>query len=124
MTDTALWGALFGMLVPFLVALVDQPEWSSQKRQIAALGVSVVAGMGTVLGSGDFDPTNWVATITAVVAASQASYTLLWKPTGTARKVQRATALNGPWGSPRGSSRDRQGRKRVPNSRKRREDAA
>lgn len=90
-SDTASWGVLVGALMPFLIAVVQQPAWSTRQRQVVALAASLVAGVGTVLASGTFDPQNWLVTLAVVVGAAQASYTLLKNP---ALKVEHLTSRN------------------------------
>jgi hypothetical protein len=90
--DTASWGALIGALLPFLIAIVQQPRWSSGFRQIIAVVVSVIAGVGTVLVSGNFDVQNWLVTLVAVIGAAQAAYALVWRPTNVAPTIEAKTA--------------------------------
>lgn len=89
--DTASWAALIGAVLPLLIAVIQQPRWSSQVRQIVSIVISVIAGLGTVLASGNFDVQNLLVTIVALIGAAQASYALIFKPTGAAQKIEKAT---------------------------------
>lgn len=90
--DVASWGALIGVVLPLLIAVLNQPRWTPQQRQLLAVGVSTVAGVGTVIASGNFDLQNWLVTIAAVIGAAQAAYAVLWKPTNIAPTIETKTS--------------------------------
>jgi hypothetical protein len=92
--DTASWAALIGAVLPILIAIVQQPRWSSQVRQVIAVGVAALGGVGTVLASGNFDAQNWLVTLVAVIGAAQASYALIFKPSGVAAKIEEKTSTD------------------------------
>lgn len=96
--EVASWGILIGALLPILIAILNQPQWTDQQKRFIALGVAFVSGTGTVIVSGNFDPGNWVVTIAAVLGASQAAYTVLWKPTKIAPRIEAATSGGGEGG--------------------------
>lgn len=81
--------------MPILIAVVQQSRFSSQMRQIVAIVVAALGGVGTVLASGNFDVQNWLVTLVAVIGAAQASYALIFKPTGAAAVIERKTDVTG-----------------------------
>lgn len=90
--DTAAqWTALVGILIPFVVAFINNQTMSSQTRQLVMIAVAVVVGVGGVIASGNFDLKNWMLTLTTTIGACQAAYTLVWKPTGVANVVEMKT---------------------------------
>lgn len=90
--DTASIAALVGAFLPLLTAVVNNPRWTSQQRQIISALISLVVGVVVVVASGNFDPQNWIVTLVAVVGAAQAAYAFLWKPTKVAPAIETATS--------------------------------
>ncbi|NEA53605.1 hypothetical protein G3I60_05390 [Streptomyces sp. SID13666] len=94
--STVRTGAEIGALLPLLTAVVQRPAWSAPIKRVVAVVVALVAGVIAVLGTGGLAqlthgiPT--MATIMAVLAASQASYDLVWKPAGVAPTIESATS--------------------------------
>ena len=87
------WSALLGAVVPVVVAFVGHSGWTSTQKRLVAVGVSVVIGAGNLLVQGtlgwaDFTWASALADIGLVIGAAQAAYTLVWKPTGAADKVE------------------------------------
>lgn len=88
--DTVSWGLIAGVLVPWLTAVVQRP-WCTKARELVAVAHSVVVGMLTCLANGDLVKAPTVlATVAAVLVASQVSYDKLWRHVGV-RAVERAT---------------------------------
>ncbi|MER6616257.1 hypothetical protein [Streptomyces xantholiticus] len=88
-------GAQVGTVLPLLTAVVQRPAWSASMKKVVAVLAALVAGVGTVAGTGGLEqfshgvPT--MATILAVLAVSQTSYDLLWKPSKVAPMLEAAT---------------------------------
>lgn len=93
--DTASWAALVGAVLPLLIAVVQQSRFSGQMRQVVSIIVAAIAGVGTVLASGNFDAQNWLVTLVAVIGAAQASYALIFKPSGIAPAIESKTEFSG-----------------------------
>jgi SNF family Na+-dependent transporter len=76
-----------GVITPFFVAIVRNPKWTKKQAQILSVVLAAIIGLLNVLAQGYFDRTEWtpaniIMLVVTVVGASQASYALLWKPTG------------------------------------------
>ncbi|WP_404949129.1 hypothetical protein HFP70_35695 [Streptomyces sp. ARC14] len=88
-------GSGVGGLLPLVTAIVQRPHWSVQTKQLVAVVVALVAGVATVVSSGGLAQfeNGWlsIGTIGAVLAASQAAYDLIWKPTSLAPAIESAT---------------------------------
>lgn len=96
MTTPELWAVLVGFLTPLLVAVVKQPRWSKQQKQVISIVVAVVVGVLNLLAQGvlneaSFTPSGALATLVLVLGASQGAYALLWKPTGVSDRIEVAT---------------------------------
>lgn len=94
---SASWALIVGAVTPFLIAVINNPRYSNQLRQVIAVGVSLLVGIMTVIVGGfvldwTLSLPNILFIISAVVGAAQAFYSLVWKPTGTAARVEAATS--------------------------------
>ncbi|AWI32678.1 hypothetical protein [Streptomyces tirandamycinicus] len=89
-------GSAVGTLLPLLTAIVQRPQWSVRAKQIVAVAMALAAGVVTVASVGGLDqfqhglPT--LGTIATVLAASQSTYDLIWKPTRIAPAIESATS--------------------------------
>ncbi|KIF04159.1 hypothetical protein PL81_20330 [Streptomyces sp. RSD-27] len=94
--DSIAAGSAVGSLLPLLTAVVQRPNWSVRAKKIVAVVTALLAGVVTVAyvgGPEQFQhglPT--LATLTAVLAASQAAYDLVWKPTSIAPVIESVTS--------------------------------
>lgn len=84
---------LVGVLTPALIAVINHPVWQSQTKRIIAVVGAAVLGVLTVIGNGlandlDVNLSNTITVVLAVVGASQAAYSILWKPTGAADVIE------------------------------------
>lgn len=92
MEDTLTVASVMGGLAPLAIAVINRPGWSSQRKQLVAIAASVVlavVALAVTGGFADFDPADWLATVTLVIGTSQAAYALIWKPTDTAPAIER-----------------------------------
>lgn len=95
------WGLIVGVLLPPFIAVLQQPQWSDTTRRVVAVVVSAVAGFITCvltkqvdLDNVFADPSALIATIAAVLVASQTAYRNLWGR--LARRVEVATSTGKP----------------------------
>ncbi len=95
MTNAAAWGLILGVVTPYLTALVNQPQWSDQLRRGIALAVSVLVGLVNALVNSqvEFGAESALASVAAVVIASQTAYTGFLKklPSGV-KTIERLTS--------------------------------
>lgn len=100
MTQTEMWAVIIGFVTPLLVAVVNQPQWTRNQKRVLAVGVSVIVGVLNLVAQGAFTEQSltWsgaLASLVLVIGAAQASYALLWKPSGVAETVEAATEYVG-----------------------------
>ncbi|WP_330335700.1 hypothetical protein OHS33_38630 (plasmid) [Streptomyces sp. NBC_00536] len=94
--DSIAAGSAVGSMLPLLTAVVQRPQWSVRAKKIVAVVTALIAGVVTVAyvdGPEQFQhglPT--LATLAAVLAASQSAYDLVWKPTSIAPVIESATS--------------------------------
>jgi uncharacterized membrane-anchored protein len=93
LSDSASWGLILGVVLSLLTAVVQQPNWSPGVRRLVAVAAAVAGGVLTALASGQVGSGQTIIqTVAAVLVAAQASYDLIWKPTGAARAIESATS--------------------------------
>lgn len=95
--DSIATGSAVGALLPVLTAVVQQPKWSAGNKRVVAVFAALVGGVVTVASAGGLEqfqhgPEAALAGVAAVVAASQATYDLIWKPSKIAPAVEAATS--------------------------------
>lgn len=84
---------LVGLLSPLLTAVVQQPHWSNRVRVAIGAAAAVVLGGVTALADGSATHAgSLLATVMAVLVASQTAYHSLWKPAGFAQAIEVATS--------------------------------
>jgi NhaP-type Na+/H+ or K+/H+ antiporter len=92
LADSTTWGLILGTVLPPLTAVVQQPRWTDNQRKIVAVLVAVLAGVLTCLANGALhDGQTVLATVAAVLVASQAAYRGLWKDS-LAAAIERVTS--------------------------------
>lgn len=97
MNQVTAWALILGAITPLLVSVVNQPRWTGLTRQLVMLGIALAVGLVNVIVQGlviDWSLSfgNVLVILASVVGATQAAYTVLWKPTGIAGKVEAATS--------------------------------
>ncbi|MBG7704906.1 hypothetical protein HCJ76_44295 [Streptomyces sp. MC1] len=89
-------GSLTGSLLPPLTAIVQKPKWSANVKRIVAVIAAALGGIITVASTGGLNeftqPITALGGIAAVIAASQTTYDLIWKPSKIAPTVEAATS--------------------------------
>lgn len=93
-------GAQVGVVLPLLTAIVQRPTWSAKWKKVVAVAAALVAGVVAVTADGGWDQFQYghltAATILGVLAASQTSYDLLWKPSKIAPWIEDRTTRKKP----------------------------
>ncbi|MEU1273548.1 hypothetical protein [Streptomyces sp. NPDC005799] len=93
-------GVQVGTVLPLLTAVVQRPAWSAKYKKVVAVVVALVAGVATVAADSGWDQFEHgkltMATILGVLAASQTSYDLVWKPSKLAPIIEALTTKKTP----------------------------
>ncbi|MEU5978445.1 hypothetical protein [Streptomyces sp. NPDC047315] len=88
-------GAQVGALLPLLTAVVQKPAWSAKYKKGVAVVAALIAGVVAVAADGGWTQFQHgqltAATLLGVLAASQTSYDLLWKPSKLAPMIESMT---------------------------------
>jgi O-antigen/teichoic acid export membrane protein len=100
-TDAQLWAAGLGFVLPPVIAIVNQPRWSGAVRGLLMLAVAALVGLGTAYFNGDFDGKPIVTCMLLAAVAIGTSYYTVWKPSGIAPGIERATSTGGTPAPPR-----------------------
>lgn len=96
LTDAQLWAAALAVVLPPIIAIVNQPRWSGAVKGLFMLLVAVLDGLGTAYFNDEFDGKRIVSCVLIAVILIGASYHTLWKPSGIAPGIERATSTNAP----------------------------
>lgn len=86
----AVFSTIAGILTPFLVAIINQPRWSSFVRALIVIGSSVGIGALAAAGEGQLNGLRWSVAALNVLAAAVAAYGTLWR--NAAPAVEAATS--------------------------------
>lgn len=92
MNETLTAATVTGALLPVVIAVAQQWHWSKAERALAALVVSVVAGLVVAAVNGVTTVQETVMIIVSTVIATQATHQGVWKPIGVAGVVETYTS--------------------------------
>lgn len=93
MTDLQLWATLVGASLPLVVAAIQQPKWSESARSIVTFLTCLIAAGGTAFFQHNLTGRGLVSAALFVTVSALTTYKLVWKPTGVAPAIERATTL-------------------------------
>lgn len=97
MSNLVMWNLILGFVIPNLVAVLQQPRWSSSRRAVVTLLVCIVGGVGTAYFNGQFNLGDIVGSILVTAVAAITFYKNFWKPTGIAPAIENATSKHPPY---------------------------
>lgn len=96
MTELQMWSLLVGSGLPPLIAILQQPRWSTPVKAVVTLLVCLLVGtVNVVLNDVALDFGNWRAILTSILillVAAYSTYQSFWKPTGIAPAIERGTS--------------------------------
>ncbi|TGZ14759.1 hypothetical protein DV517_62420 [Streptomyces sp. S816] len=95
LSNPELWAAALAVLLPPVIAVVNQPRWSSAVKGLFMLLVAGADGLGTAYFNDSFHGRTIVSCILLAVVIIGATYHTLWKPSGIAPGIERATSTGG-----------------------------
>lgn len=105
-STTAMWGVIVGIFTPPLVAVIQQPKWSSAARSTVTVLISVGLAAATCAIDGDLGHgQTLLVTVGTVLISAQTTYRELWSKIGVTQKIENATAI-GTEGAPGDSQAD------------------
>jgi ribose/xylose/arabinose/galactoside ABC-type transport system permease subunit len=95
-TDTSIDLAIGGVVMPFLIAAVNQSYWNAKLK--GAIAFLLCLGAAALLAAlhGTLTLAQWRDTAIVVTGAALVMYHSLWKPSGIAPAVEDTTTIGGP----------------------------
>lgn len=89
-SNLAMWTYLVGVLLPPVIAIVQQPRWPSGLRALmTVVACAIVGGVTSWLEQGELDFNgDLLGSILRVMIAAWASYLAFWKTTGVAPALE------------------------------------
>lgn len=103
--DLAMWSALVGVLLPPLVAIVNQPRWPGWARAVITAAACIAAGGITAYLDGSLTGVRWLSAALIVAVAAVGSYQKFWRPSHIAPRIEAATSSAAPDTPPRPAHR-------------------
>lgn len=93
MSHLAEVSAAVGALLPIVIAVIQQMQWSSRLKSVVALGICVAAAAITAWIEGKVDLHNLSVSLAYIYTLAMVSYHSFWKPTGVSSEVEAKTTL-------------------------------
>lgn len=92
MSKLEMWALVVGFLLPPVLALVQQTQWSDRLRSVVAFVACLIAGAGTVyVQQEEWDWSDWMSTSLVVLVTAVATFRNFWKPTGISTAIEQKT---------------------------------
>lgn len=84
-----------GVLMPFVIALINQSHWNPKVRGAVAFVLCLGAAALLAAMHGTLTWTHWRDTAVLVTGSAMVMYHALWKPSGLAPAVEDGTTIGG-----------------------------
>lgn len=95
LSNAELWAAALGYVLPPAIAVVNQPRWSGAVKGLLMLVVAVLDGLGTAYFNDQFHGKTIVTCVLTAAISIGVAYHTVWKPSGIAAGIERATSTGG-----------------------------
>ena len=92
LSDIALWNIILGFVTPLVVSIATKPHMKPASKIAIQFGFAIAIGFITAYLYGGFETRTIVSSILLVLAVSALSYQSVWKPTGTAERIEASVA--------------------------------
>ncbi|MFF5404635.1 hypothetical protein ACFY8K_16660 [Streptomyces misionensis] len=100
LSNAELWAAGLGYVLPPVIAIVNQPRWSSAVKGLLMLVVAVLDGLGTAYFNDQFTGKTIVTCMLTAAIAIGVAYHTVWRPSGIAPGIEQATSTGSPRPAP------------------------
>lgn len=92
LSNLAMWSLIVGALTPPLVSVVQRPTFNPHFRVILMIAAAVVDGVVIAWLQGDLTFARFTNSALVAGVAIISAYQGIWKPTGIAPRIERATS--------------------------------
>lgn len=92
MNNAEMWSLIVGFVAPMVIAVLQRPTFPRQLRAVVTVAFCIVVGFVTVLVTGQLTGKTLTASILIVLVTAMVTYEHLWKATGIAPLVEKATS--------------------------------
>ena len=93
MTDFEMWNLIVGFLLPPVLSVLQQTNWSDRLRAVIAFLACLLAGAGVAYFQGELTGKRFVTASLVVLVTAVATYRNFWKPTGISPGIETKTNL-------------------------------
>jgi uncharacterized membrane protein len=94
MSGLAEIAGLVGLILPMIIAVIQQVQFSQAVRSLVAVAACVVAAIIVAAAQTNFNAHNFAVAFMTVFVSTVVSYEHFWKPTGIAPLVEGFTNIN------------------------------
>lgn len=84
---------LVGALIPAAIAVVNQRDWSSETKGLAAALCCLLAAVLLAYTQGVLDPGDVLRSALVIFTLAQLLYATFWRPSGLADVIERTTSV-------------------------------
>lgn len=85
---------IIGFFAPIVISIITQESFNTKARVAVTVAFSVVAGFSTAYFGNQFEGLDIITAILVTLVTSIAVYNGIFKPTGLASKIEKATSIN------------------------------
>lgn len=86
-----MYSLLVGFLLPPVLSIVQQSDWSDRLRAAVAFAACLLAGAGVAYFQGDLTGKRFVSGALIVLVTGLTTYRNFWKPTGISPGIEAKT---------------------------------
>lgn len=90
-TNSQKWAFIVGFFLPLAIAAIKRRGWPMWLQSCFAFGCVLLAAVGTAYWQSTLSWENWTSAALSILVATIVSYMGVWKPTGVADKIDKAT---------------------------------
>lgn len=88
--------AMGALVLPPVIAVINQRRWPPQLRGVVAFAVCALYSLVILIIRGPVDFHDWRGTLLLVAGAAFAAHALFWRPSGITPTIEAATSTGGP----------------------------
>lgn len=93
---TIIQNFFIGMLLPLVIAIINQRHWPAPMKGIVALIVCIAAAVIVEVIRGGLSFSDWASTIIVIFTTAFGFYKVLWQPSEIAPRIEAATSPGAP----------------------------
>lgn len=89
--NLVMWNGIIGFIMPVVLSVIIQSRWPEWAKSVVAFAACLIAGYGTAYFAGNLTNVDIITGALVVFTVAISTYYGLWKPSGVAPAIRRAT---------------------------------